>query len=121
MWHTLDSQMTIYGTELIKSVKLNEVTAGNLASTIAKEVDSLPLPAKNEIRRDSPIPIEIQIEELRAFQEWMELANSIETNPAVTRAQVICLNYICFVHSASFAWRPPVRSTSGLFDCSEPG
>jgi hypothetical protein len=38
------------------------------------------------------------MDELKAFQGFMVFANNIKNNPFITRAQVITMNYICFVY-----------------------
>lgn len=45
----------------------------------------------------SPVPLAARIDELRAFQRWMDLTiNSHDA--AVARARIIVQNYVCFVY-----------------------
>ena len=96
-WENLDRQMSAYSDSLRNEVKLSDEICGKLATTIAADVRFLPREIKEEIKSVSPVPIRSRLEELQAFQGWMELANDVK-NPLVTRAQVITQNYICFVY-----------------------
>jgi hypothetical protein len=58
---------------------------------------SLTASEKDRLRRMSPIPISCRLDELKAFQAWMDIAHGAQ-HPAITRAQVITMNYVCFVY-----------------------
>ena len=96
-WTYLDRQMSAYSENLRHEVKLSGEICNKLATTIATDVRFLPREIKEEIRNASPVPIQNRLEELQAFQGWMELASDVK-NPFVTRAQVITQNYVCFVY-----------------------
>ncbi|MDP1702121.1 MAG: hypothetical protein Q8L53_14340 [Aestuariivirga sp.] len=89
--------MSAYSENLRHEVKLPDESCKKLATTIAADVRFLPREIKDEIGNASPVPIRSRLEELQAFQGWMELAGGLK-NPFVTRAQVITQNYICFVY-----------------------
>jgi hypothetical protein len=73
--------------------------SNQLATTIAREVAALSDEAKERAREASKIPVKIRIEELVAFQGWMDFVHAItEPHPVVVRAQVVYQNYVCFVY-----------------------
>ena len=96
-WAHLDIQMAAYEERLRSEIKLSGDICDKLATTIAADVRFLPRNIKEQIAQASLVPIASRLEELQAFQGWMELAGNIK-NPFVTRAQVITQNYICFVY-----------------------
>ena len=75
-----------------------QATSHKLATTIASDVRFLPLDVKSAIKTASPIALRHRIEELQAFQAWMDNLTGKDTAPPVVRAQVITQNYICFVY-----------------------
>ncbi len=97
-WQHLDNQMARWAPRLTTEVRLPPESAAKIATTIAAEVRFLEQSVKDELRQASPVPLGDRLGELQAFQGWMELAGSITGNPYVTRAQVLCQNYICFVY-----------------------
>ena len=94
----LDKQMTAWSKRLMTELKIKEEDAQKLATTIASEIRWLSIEVKREIIEASPVDIKQRYEELLAFQNWMDIANKSEKNPAIARAQVIVQNYICFVY-----------------------
>lgn len=77
-------------------ISLEEST--HLATSIAKEVRGLSDETKLKLRESSIIPIKDRIDEIVAFQSWMDLVRTLPHHPAIIRAQVITQNYICFVY-----------------------
>lgn len=69
-----------------------------LASAIACEFGSLSSEAKQRVKDASLVSLAARIEELRAFQGWMDLVHDSNPHPVVVRAQVITQNCICFVY-----------------------
>ena len=66
---------------------------------MAMEISDLDENTRDEINTGTPIPYDIRIDELTAFQSFMDFAHSHTlNNPGVARAQVITQNYICFVY-----------------------
>jgi hypothetical protein len=94
----LDSQMQQWSTRLRDDLGILSSESNRLASTIATEVSSLEHEVKQRVRDASLIPLETRIEELQAFQGWMDLVQGLGPNPFVVRAQVITQNYLCFVY-----------------------
>jgi hypothetical protein len=95
----LDQQMHQWSTRLRDDLRVGPPESNRLATTIAQEVAGLPDEAKQRVRDASPIPLKIRIEELVAFQGWMDLVHAIpQPHPVVVRAQVVYQNYICFVY-----------------------
>lgn len=66
-------------------------------STVYAEVYALSEADHNRLRAEISIPPERYLDEMTAFQAWMELASGNETNPVVVRAQVITELYVGFV------------------------
>jgi hypothetical protein len=104
-WQHLDSQMAFFAPRLVREVKLTQNAATKLATTIAADVRFLTVEQKAELRRDSLIPIEDRLAEIKAFQGWMEYAASVPKNPYVTRAQVLTQSYVCFVYMPESCFR----------------
>jgi len=97
----LDKQMQHWSTRLRDDLRLGPPESNQLATTITKEVAALPADAKQRVRDASQIPLKIRIEELEAFQGWMDLVRTAnKPHPVVVRAQVVYVNYICFVYLA---------------------
>ncbi|MDA8069533.1 MAG: hypothetical protein M0T77_13145 [Actinomycetota bacterium] len=70
---------------------------GSLATTVHAEVAALGDAVHNQLRLQLLIPPERYIDELTAFQAWMEVARANATNPVIVRAQVMTEIYVAFV------------------------
>jgi hypothetical protein len=103
-WHLLDQQMVAYGELLQRQVRLDGNVCAKLATTVAADVRFLPADVKSELLAASPVPIADRLNELRSFQAWMDVAQT-SRHPAVTRAQVVTQNYICFVYLPESCFR----------------
>lgn len=68
-----------------------------LATTVHNEVVALGETVHNQIRISLLIPPERYVEELTAFQAWMDVARANAANPAIIRAQVMTELYVAFV------------------------
>lgn len=108
-WEVLDRQIQPWGTRLRDDLGVSVAQSGSLASCIAKEVGELEGSAKERILLASPIPVAFRLDELVAFQAWMDLAQQIPS-PVIVRAQVITQNYVCFVYLKE-AWFEALRRT----------
>ena len=97
-WSTLDVQMRQYSPRLRDDLRIEAAASNYLATTVANESAALPPDALTEIREQDVVGLHARLEELTAFQAFMDLANSIPSHPAVVRAQVITQNYFCFVY-----------------------
>ena len=94
----IDEQMRHWSARLRDDLKIVPPESDALASSIAREVQGLSFEAKDRVRSASLIPIGACLEELIAFQKWMDLAHGPMPHPAVIRAQVITELYVCFVY-----------------------
>ena len=94
----LNKQMRQWSTRLRDDLKIAPPESNDLASTIANEVAALSGEAKQRAKEASQIPLKIRIEELVAFQGFMDLVRASEPPAVVVRAQVVYQNYICFVY-----------------------
>lgn len=98
MKQNLDSQMLVWAKRTIKELKLDLMQANKLGSTIESEIHSLPLENKRALMELSFVTPQNRLDELVAFQGWMDYAHKVRGIPHVRRAQVITQNYICFVY-----------------------
>jgi hypothetical protein len=116
----LDNQMRLWSKKLQDDLKISVTSSERLASTIFQEVSNLSKTQKESLINSSIIPIQNRLDELTAFQSWMDFASNTRNNPGVTRAQVITQNYICFVY-LSEGWfrelRKAVASGSTTKQC----
>lgn len=101
----LDEQMRQWSPRLRDDLRVLPPESNRLASTIATEVAALPLDAKQRVKDASLIPLAARLEELQAFQGWMDLVHESAPQPVVVRAQVITQNYICFVYLGESCFR----------------
>lgn len=91
--------MHSWSTRLRDDLSVVPPESNQLATTIAREVAALSDEVKQRAREVSPVPLKIRIEELVAFQGFMDLIReATKPNPVVVRAQVVYQNYICFVY-----------------------
>ena len=94
----LNSQMLRWVPRLIEDLNLDLQQANRISTVISNEISSLSTDTKKELILSSPILPRDRIDELLAFQGWMDFASGIKRNPFITRAQVITQNYFCFVY-----------------------
>jgi hypothetical protein len=104
-WTKLDEQMASWSTQLVSEVKLSDADSRKLATVIASEVRFLPAAAKKEILDASPVRLGDRLQELQAFQGWMDIVQRSASSPFVVRAQVITQNYISFVYLPEACFR----------------
>jgi hypothetical protein len=116
-WSKLDAHMRRYSPRLRDDLRIEAAASNHLATTIARECASLSPEALAEIRQQDVVGLDTRLEELIAFQAFMDLAGSIPPHPPVTRAQVITQNYVCFVYLGDSCFRvlqkhtPPASTT----------
>lgn len=94
----LDEQMRQWSARLRDDLKIASPKSDALASIIAREVHGLSFEAKDRVRTASLVPLRSRLDELIAFQKWMDLTRLSSPHPVVVRAQVITELYICFVY-----------------------
>jgi len=110
-WTRLDEQMAAWSARLVSEVKISENDSLKLGTKIASDVRFLPRDAKAEIAGASPVPVRDRLQELQAFQGWMDtVAKTGNVSPVVVRAQVITQNYICFVYLPESCFRILAKS-----------
>lgn len=98
-WDSFDRQMQQFSSFFVNEVKIPKEQTNKIASLIAEEIIKIPAQTKKEIVASisNPIPIQDRLNELTAFQGWMDIAHD-SRSPYITRAQVIVQNYVCFVY-----------------------
>ncbi len=95
----LDQQMQRWATRLRDDLRIDPPESNRLATTIANEVAALPDESKRQARESSPFPLATRVEELVAFQGFMDqMRDSSVHGPVLVRSQVVYQNYICFVY-----------------------
>jgi hypothetical protein len=104
----LDNQMIRWRTKLRDDIGISYQISKNLATTVASEISALSGESKQRIIESSPIHIQRRLDELVAFQRWMDYAHTVQNNPYVTRAQVITEIYVCFVYLGE-SWFKMIR------------
>lgn len=104
-WRPLDEQLARWSGRLMSAVKITESESRKLATSIAAEVRFLSIDAKASIVGASPVRLSDRVNELIAFQGWMDTVQQPTKSPYVTRAQVITQNYICFVYLPESCFR----------------
>lgn len=76
---------------------LRDAVWERLATTIHDEVAHLDEATANQLRMSVLVPPERYVEELTAFQAWMDLARANNSKPVIVRAQVMTELYVAFV------------------------
>lgn len=110
----LDQQMQVWAPRLRDDLGVSIEASNSLATSIAAEVRVLGSSVVAELEAASPIAIATRLDELLAFQSFMDLVHDYPMRPDVVRAQVIVQNYICFVYLGDACFRILKRaSTSG--------
>jgi hypothetical protein len=104
--------MAAWSPRLTAEVGLSQGESTALATCVAAEVRFLPSDAKAQIIGASPVPIRARLDELRAFQGWMESVGG-GAHPAMVRAQVITQIYVCFVYLPEACFSVLAKSLPG--------
>jgi hypothetical protein len=94
----LNQQMKRFSAILRDDLKIEHNDSNNLATAIIRDVSQIQADDRNRILASQIFDIRYRIDELVAFQQWMDLSKEFENNPAVARARVITQNYLCFVY-----------------------
>jgi len=89
--------MAAYAERLALEVRVSSADILKLATALARDVRFLPPEVKAEIVAASPVSLEKRVEELSAFQLWMDHVRWVR-HPPTSRAQVLAGNYICFCY-----------------------
>ena len=83
-----------------------------LATTINDEIAGLDETSANQLRLSLLIPPERYLEELTAFQTWMDIARANADNPVIVRAQVMTQLYVAFVWLRDSVMKPAAAAVS---------
>lgn len=99
-WAYIDKQMQQYSPFLRDDLLISPIDSNSIATKISNEIHALEVKTVQELLKIDSVGIQNRIDELRAFQMWMDSVNfSIpKPDPAIVRAQVIAQNYICFIY-----------------------
>jgi hypothetical protein len=100
----LDRQLAAWSDRLVRELRVSAESSTALASTIAREVASLGTQERLRIREASHIGADDRLDELVAFQAFMDSVPPGAPAPVV-RAQVIVQNYVCFVYLGESCFR----------------
>jgi hypothetical protein len=96
-WKHLDVQIQKFSSFLRDELKLDAEQSNRFATAVSQDLENLKPELKKALKSSSVIPIKDRLDELIAFQGWMDASLKVN-NPGVTRARVITQNYICFVY-----------------------
>ena len=72
-WAQIDRQMRPWGTRLRDDLGLSVSQANELATCISREVAALAPLDQERLRDLSPIAVSYRLDELTAFQSWMDI------------------------------------------------
>jgi len=101
----LDDQMRAWSPRLRDDLRISPEASLTLATTIASEVNQLSESVRHVVLSATPVPLLQRLDELLAFQAFMDMARDTKDTPELTRAQVIVQNYICFVYLTDACFR----------------
>ncbi len=97
IWTKLDIQMRTFSPYLRDDLQINPPQSNTVATTISEEIRSLDNQMVQEICEIDSVGIQSRLDELIAFQAWMDFAH-YSPKPEIVRAQVITQNYVSFVY-----------------------
>lgn len=101
----LDDQMQAWAPRLRDDLGVSLEASNSLASSIAAEVRALRPEARAAVLSATPVPLRQRLDELKAFQDFMDMASDIPNMPPLMRAQLIVQNYVCFVYLGEACFR----------------
>jgi hypothetical protein len=101
----LDNQMQTWSPRLRDDLGVSMEASKALATTIASDVRGLSAETRASLVSATPVPLKGRVDELVAFQDFMDTASAIEGVPVLARAQVIVQNYVCFVYLGDACFR----------------
>jgi hypothetical protein len=97
-WSTIDQQMKSYSPFLRDQLRISPPDSNAVATTIAQEIRSLPKEVIQRLLSGDTVLLSDRLDELAAFQSFMDIAQANPGHPGLVRAQVITQNYIAFVY-----------------------
>lgn len=90
--------MRQWGSRLRDDLGIPSAHSQALATSIAHDVHGLSPSTKRAIIAASPVQLEARLDELVAFQAFMDEMSAMSHGPHLVRAQVVVQNYVCFVY-----------------------
>ncbi len=108
-----------WATRLRDDLGISIAASNSLATSISGDVAALPPDVQGRILPSSTVPLRRRLDEVTAFQAFMDEIRANGSSPATTRAQVIVQNYVCFVYLGESCFRvlrknSPTGSTLNL-------
>jgi hypothetical protein len=97
-FRAIDKQLAEWHARLTGELGVSAAAAPRLASAIAEEVSALDPQLRLRIREAQHVTLGDRLDELSAFQAFMDSLASQPIPPFIVRAQVIVQNYVCFVY-----------------------
>lgn len=114
--------MARFEVRITRDLKLDAQCAQHLATTIRREVQALPEQDRKLLYVQEGVTVRDRLDELIAFQGFMDLVHSLPTDSRLIRAQVLAQNYVCFVYlgeSCFMTLRRVSPAGSAIRRCSE--
>jgi hypothetical protein len=87
-WKQLDVQIQKFSSFLRGELKLDAEQSNRFATAVSQNLENLSPELKEALKSSSVIPIKDRLEELIAFQGWMDASLKMN-NPSIARARVI--------------------------------
>ena len=97
-WTLINAQLRAFAPFVRDELRITTPDSERIASAIAREFGELSHADISGLVDDDVIPAGDRLDELKAFQSWMDVANDSQQHPGIVRAQVITQNYVCFVY-----------------------
>ncbi len=110
-WTTLDQQMKKYSPFLRDEFHIGAPESNALATTVAQEIRSLPKELLQPLLSGDMVLISDRLDELLAFQSFVDICHANPGHPGLVRAQVIIQNYISFVYLGDACFKALKKGT----------
>jgi hypothetical protein len=94
----LDDQMQQWAPRLRDDLGVSVAASLTLATSIAEDVRALSAEARAAVIASTPVSLRQRLDELAAFQIFMDDVATTRSRPHLVRAQVVIQNYVCFVY-----------------------
>jgi hypothetical protein len=91
-WTRLDDQVHCYSPYLRDEFHIVPPQSNALATTVAREIRALPSGVVRAALSGTTVGPKDRLDELVAFQSFMDLAHATPSHPGLTRAQVVTQN-----------------------------
>jgi hypothetical protein len=111
-WSTIDQQMKSYSPFLRDQLRISPPDSNAVATTIAQEIRSLPKEVIQPLLSGDTVLLSDRLDELAAFQSFMDIAQANPGHPGLVRAQVITQNYIAFVYLGDACFKALKQGTA---------